>query len=348
MAGKRKGNEDRRVRRSVRRVYEENGVQSRMKQDVMVSVIVPTYNHERYIRQALDSVIGQQVNFSMEILIGDDASTDNTLKIITEYKSKYPDTVYVIANKTNLGASKNSYNLVKHAAGKYIATLEGDDFWIDQHKLQTQVDFLEKHPQYIGCTHKFLLVDENGALLKKQKLSWIKQKKCFTINDFDGILMPGQPSTFVRRNIFREPKYDYSICYKMHRMISDRVALLFYLQEGNFYLLSRPMSCYRIGISPEAANITSIEYKRNIHADYRDFTFLCNMENYARNELNCNISFERTKYYIFARSLLHSIEKKNQMTDTIKILRDTTSPSKAVFFLPYNILKVLIRHLIYY
>ena len=89
-----------------------------MKQDVMVSVIVPTYNHERYIRQALDSVIGQQVNFSMEILIGDDASTDNTLKIITEYKSKYPDTVYVIANKTNLGASKNSYNLVKHAAGK--------------------------------------------------------------------------------------------------------------------------------------------------------------------------------------------------------------------------------------
>ena len=91
----------------------------------MVSVIVLTYNHEKYIKQALDSILRQKVNFDYEILIGDDASTDNTVKVLKEYKSKFPNIIKLFLNEVNLGATRNAYNLLVNAKGKYLATCEG-------------------------------------------------------------------------------------------------------------------------------------------------------------------------------------------------------------------------------
>lgn len=170
--------------------------------NTMISVIVPTYNHEKYIQAALDSIFAQQTEYSFEVLIGDDFSTDGTRAILQEYKSYYPNCIRLFLSPKNLGATRNAFNLLTNARGKYLATLEGDDYWTDPEKLQQQVDFLESHPEYIGCTHKFTVVDEDNHPLRNQGLSWIVQKDTFSLNDFDGILMPGQPSTFVRRNIF--------------------------------------------------------------------------------------------------------------------------------------------------
>ena len=169
---------------------------------------------DRYIQTALDSIFSQQTEYSFEVLIGDDYSTDGTRTLLQEYKLRYPDYIRLFLSPQNLGATRNAYNLLTNARGKYLATLEGDDYWTDSQKLQQQVDFLESHPAYVGCTHKFTVVDENNLPLKNQDLSWVVQKSTFSLNDFDGILMPGQPSTFVRRNIFLQPDCDYSICYK--------------------------------------------------------------------------------------------------------------------------------------
>jgi glucosyltransferase len=113
----------------------------------LVSVITIAYNQEKYIEQALKSIVEQDVTFSVELLVGDDASTDRTPAIIEEYAQKHPNLVRAFIRKKNLGADANYFNLLEKTTGKYIAVCEGDDYWTDPNKLQKQVDFMEKHSE---------------------------------------------------------------------------------------------------------------------------------------------------------------------------------------------------------
>lgn len=118
---------------------------------MVVSVICTAYNQEAYIKDALDGFLMQKTSFPFEIIVHDDASTDNTAKIIREYEAKYPELFVNIYQKENQ-YSKNNGDVArivfKAARGKYIAFCEGDDYWIDPLKLQKQVDFLDNNTQY--------------------------------------------------------------------------------------------------------------------------------------------------------------------------------------------------------
>ena len=118
---------------------------------MLLSVYIITYNHERYIAQAIDSVLMQKTNFEFEIVIGEDSSTDNTRDIIQSYISRYPDKIRLITSNKNVGAGRNAVRTLKACKGKYIASLEGDDYWITKDKLQKQVDILEQHSNYSMC-----------------------------------------------------------------------------------------------------------------------------------------------------------------------------------------------------
>ena len=122
----------------------------------IVSICCITYNHESYIEAALNGFLMQETNFPFEIVIHDDASTDNTARIIKEYEKKYPhiiNPIYQIENqKSKYKSGMNPRFNYPRAKGKYIALCEGDDYWIDPYKLQTQVDFLEKNKDY-GVVH---------------------------------------------------------------------------------------------------------------------------------------------------------------------------------------------------
>ncbi len=111
-----------------------------------------TYNHEKYIAQAIESALMQKTNFDYEIVIGEDCSTDGTREIVKYYAEKYPEKIRAIFNEKNLGMIPNFINTLNKCRGKYIAMLEGDDYWTDPYKLQKQVDFLESHPDY-GLVH---------------------------------------------------------------------------------------------------------------------------------------------------------------------------------------------------
>ena len=113
-----------------------------------LSVCMITYNHEFYIREAIESVIKQKTSFRIELVIGEDCSTDKTRDICILYKAKYPDKIELILNKYNLGAKNNFINILNNCQGKYIAICEGDDYWTDPHKLQKQVEFMEANPDY--------------------------------------------------------------------------------------------------------------------------------------------------------------------------------------------------------
>jgi glycosyltransferase involved in cell wall biosynthesis len=115
-----------------------------MRNKVKVSVIVISYNHEEFISECLDSILNQNCNFQYEILVGDDASSDSTAKLILEKQKQFPELLYPYVNKLNVGMNNNLANMIQLANGDFIAFCEGDDFWHNREKLQKQYDFLTK------------------------------------------------------------------------------------------------------------------------------------------------------------------------------------------------------------
>ena len=113
-----------------------------------VSIVCITYNHEKYIENALNSFLSQKTNFDYEIIVCDDHSIDNTVNIIEEIRKKNQEKIKLIENKINLGSMKNYLKALSLATSKYIAVCDGDDYWIDNYKLQKQVDFLDNNPDF--------------------------------------------------------------------------------------------------------------------------------------------------------------------------------------------------------
>ena len=136
----------------------------------LVSVHMITYNHEKYIAQAIESALMQKTNFDYEIVIGEDCSTDKTRKIVDTYAKKYPDKIKLILNEKNIGMIPNFIKTLNMCRGKYIAMLEGDDYWTDPYKLQKQVDFLETNPDY-GLVHSAtdFLIEKKKKIIKWDK-----------------------------------------------------------------------------------------------------------------------------------------------------------------------------------
>lgn len=130
-----------------------------------LSILVVTYNQEKYIQQCLDSILLQHVDFEYEVIIGDDCSTDSTPQICDEYAKKYPF-IHVYHHSKNLGHVKNWEFCLNQCKGEYIAILEGDDYWIDCHKLQKQVDYLDSHSEVALTVTNIKPVYEQGAILR--------------------------------------------------------------------------------------------------------------------------------------------------------------------------------------
>ncbi len=129
-----------------------------------VSVVMITYGHEKYIQQAIEGVFMQKTNFPVELIIANDCSPDNSDEVISNIINNTPEniTVNYTRHEKNIGMMPNFLWALKDAKGEYIALCEGDDYWIDPLKLQKQVDFLDKNPDYAICFHKIIYQYENG------------------------------------------------------------------------------------------------------------------------------------------------------------------------------------------
>ena len=133
-----------------------------------VAIWMVTYNQENYISNAIESVMMQKANFQYKLYIGEDCSTDNTGKICKELKGKYPKMIELFLNEANLGGNQNArliYEQCFKSGAKYVALLEGDDYWTDPYKLQKQVDFLEANKDYSICFHKVKVWNEEEQKL---------------------------------------------------------------------------------------------------------------------------------------------------------------------------------------
>ncbi len=129
----------------------------------LLTVCIITYNHEKYIAQAIDSFLAQRADFAWQLVIADDCSTDRTPEILRAYKRRYPELIHLILQEKNVGPESNWLDLIDYPKTKYVLYAEGDDYLTDPTKLQRQVDFLESHPDFALCFHPVEVVYEDGS-----------------------------------------------------------------------------------------------------------------------------------------------------------------------------------------
>lgn len=261
---------------------------------VKVSVVVITYNHAKYIQECLNSILLQRTNFRFEVLIGDDASPDDTQDILRDYLEKYPEIFHMELRPENVGATKNVYDLFKKAKGQYIATLEGDDYWSDVDKLQIQYDFLEDNPTYIACTHRTIWVSENRIPLPSQP-DLMHGGGIFTLKDLDGYHLPGDVLSQFFRNYFQNNNRNWSIQETAHPLIGDTTTWLLTLLQGDCFCIERVMGHHRRRVQKNATNAVSILYNNsNIYFEW--FIYYCKLENYAKEEFGRDVYFSRKEF----------------------------------------------------
>lgn len=209
---------------------------------LMVTIRCLTYNHEPYIRQCLDGFVMQKTNFRFEAVVHDDASTDGTASIIREYAEKYPDIIkpiYETENKYSKQDGSIRKILDAHTHGKYVAMCEGDDYWTDPYKLQKQVDFLESHPDYVMCSHRFDRYWQGNGVLEKDP------DKDFKGADYDlKNLIGGKWLTQTLTVMYRRSALDL-IQYRSYGMSMDIILLYALLKNGKGYCFPESMGVYR-------------------------------------------------------------------------------------------------------
>lgn len=209
-----------------------------VKKKPKVSICCLSYNHAKFIRDALDGFVMQETEFPYEILIHDDASTDGTQDILREYQGKYPEKIKLYLEKENqFSKGKNiSEILYPYAEGEYIALCEGDDFWTDRSKLQRQVEYLDFHPFHSACFHKAGIISEEGF---DHRLYEHLQEKDYGSNQL--VLqwtIPTASFMFRRRYCTKIPK-------DARFMYDDIVNFLTMAENGKIHCMDRVMSMYR-------------------------------------------------------------------------------------------------------
>lgn len=216
----------------------------------LVTIVCPVFNHEKFIRQALDSFLMQKTTFKFEILIHDDASTDNTPKIIREYETQYPEIIkpiFQIINQHSKGI-KNAEIIFPLIKSKYIALCEGDDYWIDPFKLQKQADYLERNTNCSGVytNYKF---NVDGSIIENKGLDMnCLDDKCQIVKVWRGNYLISQTATVFFRSDIIKSSLTINNCVKVKKLTIafDNLTQLAIFNNGWVGYLNEPMSVYRV------------------------------------------------------------------------------------------------------
>lgn len=259
-----------------------------MTNPIILSVRLMTYNHAEHITRCLEGIETQQTNFNFEVIIGDDFSTDNNISLIKQFitSSTNKNINYILLdrkkgdeydiNRHKKGRLYNFTNIIENCSGKYIALIDGDDYWTDPLKLQKQVDFLEAHPEYAGCFHYTQQTFINHP--EKQGRIFGKHGKQldFTAEDTIATLSPWHTSSFIFRNeAFEKPDWLYNV------VSGDMALFSIVAKSGNIICIPEIMSVYQKhegGITTTKAHNHKNYHKNRIaliqHLDaYHDFKY---------------------------------------------------------------------------
>lgn len=254
----------------------------------LVSICCTAFNHEKFIRDAIEGLLMQQTNFNFEIIVHDDASTDGTAEIIREYEKKFPKlfvTIFQNENQYSKGIKPWKNFVFPKAKGKYIAICEGDDYWSDPLKLQKQVDFLDSNTEYSLCFHKVKILNSKGILTEdfvtKIPLNYEFQDTFARLGNYIHT-----PSIVFRNTITKFPKEFIS------SPLADFFLIMLITEHGKIHMVDEFMAVYRLG-----SGIWSSQsiFKSNLNTAYT-FAILSNY--YKDNHYLSNIFIDRIRQFV--------------------------------------------------
>ena len=295
-----------------------------------VSIFTMTYNHMEYIKKALDSFLMQKTKFDFEIIVHDDCSNDGTIDVLKEYEAKY-DNIKVIYEKENQfnNPNKRIYtSMMKEiATGEYIAYCEGDDYWMDEYKLQKQVDVMDANIDCSMCLHKVDLVDDKGNFIQNHYPLNVLGGK-YSSEEFLNIrIAKGEyfqtSSYFLRGHIYKH-LIDLSDLKKQPEFVrisrvGDEVLMNYMALKGNVYYINESMSCYRV------ESKSSIMKLRKKSSDYNFVTLtnlidvLCSFDEYS-NGVYKKIISKRLELLIPELEFFKSLKNSEKTSDAYKKL----------------------------
>ena len=260
--------------------------------DTMVTVVCITYKHEEFIAQALDSFLMQKTNFKFKVFVGEDCGPDGTADIIREYAARYPDVIIPFIREKNMGAQRNLIDLCQRATSPYIAFCEGDDYWIDEYKLQKQVDYMEKHRNLRACStqteihapedwhlRSWYNPTRNGKLLIPDSVPGYRRQETFSPEYIIGINVAHTSTHFYRWN------YDLQMPDWYYRgIIGDTPLLLLQLGSTELGHIPEITSVYRIN---EGSIFFSKAREENFLATRKSYiSYLTGLAQYAREHFD--------------------------------------------------------------
>ncbi len=280
--------------------------------EVIVSICCITYNHEKYIKEALEGFLMQKTKFRYEILIHDDASTDQTPFIIKEYERKHPAIIKPIYQNENKYSKEKRIDSIynwSRSQGKYIATCEGDDYWTDPYKLQKQVDFMEKYTQCVYCCHATQRIYENG---KPQNfiIRPNKNKKFFTTEEIiyeefgpicqtSSVLFNKSLAKILPKYFFDAPQGDYAF-----RIFCSTQGFIGYIDEV--------MSVYRHHAKGSWTESLKRSKSKRLRNCLETIELLNSINDYTDYRFNSSV---KKQINIIEKSLLKSKENRSCLKD---------------------------------
>lgn len=305
--------------------------------DIVLSIFMTTFNHESYIKQALDSILIQKTRYSYEVLVGDDLSKDSTREILRLYEKRYPEKFKMFYREQNMfkKSPDNASDLMMRCKGKYIIALEGDDFWLDPKKIDTQIKFLENHPEYIAVAHNCIVVDRDSKVLDESYPEC--KEEDYTLKHFVSEIMPGQYTTILYRNIFRMKHIDTSLLFK-GLVPGDRLLYFVLTTHGKVCCLQKVMSAYR-HVKDNGTSYSAM-YKYN----YGE------MEEWYRNlvEYSRNLRHKEAEKYaevLYVRNLLQGLKRKQcNIFGVLRGLRKIKHKKRSLFLWGIYKINKDIRH----
>ena len=265
----------------------------------LVSIICLVYNHANYLRECFDGFIMQRVNFPIEILVHDDASTDNSAEIIKDYTDKYPQLfkpIFQTINQYSKGVHISATYQYPRCRGKYIAVCEGDDYWTDPYKLQRQVDFLEANPEY-GLVHSdyACLIESEGKIVHKAA------KKKYTINEGDIFLDLFKECSIKTLTICFRAKFCHNMPELPRRAFQGDRALFFEIaRQSKIHYDDCETGVYRV-LNDSASHITDWQRWKHVIDSYRilDYFYLQYTDSKAiHKQVDRKWFISDLKYYI--------------------------------------------------
>lgn len=230
------------------------------KNDIMVTVFLITYNHAPYIRQTMDAILNQKINFKMQLLVHDDASTDGTGEIIREYADRYPDIITMIIQKENKYQKNIAVDLeaIPYIYGKYVALCEGDDYWPTDDKLQKQVDYMEQYPNIAGTGGLTRYYDDDNKecmapMPDNRFLNRVITKKEYASGKGFNV---ATNTLMFWADVIRDEGYIKA--RKISPKVGDSIVMANMFEYGDIYMFEDCFQNHRIQTRDEASNYNSL------------------------------------------------------------------------------------------